>query len=102
MNKDHQTKITEAKLEAAEQRVKELEEDLLMLTIATGRKETWDLGKKLLNKFAIEKQIEVLACIIKKHSTVAGQSGASGPFRIIEVEYVKKEIEQLRAKLGGE
>lgn len=56
------------KLAKANERVKELESELLMLTLATGRESTWALGEKLLNKFAIEKKIEALS----KFKTISG------------------------------
>jgi|26BtaG_2_1085354.scaffolds.fasta_scaffold00023_49 hypothetical protein len=48
------------RLSKAKERVSELEDELSMLTLATGRESTWALGEKLLKKFAIEKKIEAL------------------------------------------
>lgn len=88
----HQETIADlrAQLAKANERVKELEEELLMLTLATGRQAVWDLGKKLLNKFALEQRVEELVELRGSLGCLDNREASKFAFAI------NKRIEQLR------
>lgn len=77
-------------LAKANERVEELEEELLMLTLATGRQTVWDLGKKLLNKFALEQKKEELDEL--KSSLGCLDNRDASKFALA----INKRVEQLR------
>lgn len=57
--------------------------------------------KKSLHKFVYSQQIQTLENLIENHATTVGQRGASGPFKIVEVEYIKAELDKLRQELNA-